>query len=141
VLYLRVIVLSIFIALAHSSVELQMGLCIPLNVLALLYFCKARPYSFKFKRYRIKNYIVIYHEVCLIIFEFLMLTLGIKDSVGATALEKEAFANYIIYYLTAVCTISFAYQIFAIAVFLYRKLWLRFIETELFMMNFPDLHA
>ena len=70
-----------------------------------------------------------------------MLTLGIKDSAGASALEKEQFANYIVYYLTAVCTVSFIYQIFVIGVFLYRKVWLRFIETEIFIKNFPDLHA
>jgi hypothetical protein len=61
VLYLRVILLSAFIALATSSVQLQMSLAIPLNVLALLYFSKSRPYTFKFKKYRIKNYIVIFH--------------------------------------------------------------------------------
>lgn len=68
VLYLRAILLSIFIGLAQSSVQLQMGLAIPLNILTLLYFSRSRPYTFKFKKYRIKNYIVIYHEVCLIIF-------------------------------------------------------------------------
>ena len=83
VLYLRVILLSMFIAVAKDSVQLQMGLAIPLNVLTLLYFIRARPYSFKFRKYRIKNYLVIYHEVALILFEFLMLTLGIKDTAGA----------------------------------------------------------
>jgi hypothetical protein len=141
VLYLRVILLSMFIALAKTKVQVQMGLAIPLNVLTLLYFSRARPYSFKFQRYRIKNYVVIYHEVCLIIFEFLMLTLGIKASAGATAADKELFTNGIIYFLTAVCTISFLYQLFIVAVFLYRKVWLRFIETQLFAINFPDLYA
>lgn len=86
--YLRAILLSMFIAVAKSSVQLQMGLAIPLNVLTLLYFCRARPYSFKFSKYRIKNYVAIYHEVALIIFEFLMLTLGIKDSANALPAEK-----------------------------------------------------
>lgn len=61
VIYLRVILLSMFIALAKDSVEMQMGLAIPLNVLTLLYYCRARPYSFKFQKYRIKNYVVIFH--------------------------------------------------------------------------------
>ena len=68
VLYLRVILLSMFIAVAKTSVQVQMGLAIPLNVLTLMYFCRARPYTFKFRKYRIKNYLVIYHEVALIIF-------------------------------------------------------------------------
>ena len=89
VLYLRVILLSMFIAVAKTSVQVQMGLAIPLNVLTLMYFCRARPYTFKFRKYRIKNYLVIYHEVALIIFEFLMLTLGIKDTAGALPAEKE----------------------------------------------------
>lgn len=118
-----------------------MGLAIPLNILTLLYFSRARPYTFKFKKYRIKNYIVIYHEVCLIIFEFLMLSLGVKDSAGATAAEKEQFSNYIVYYLAAVCTVSFIYQIFIIIVFIYRKIWLRFIETDFFKLNFSYQYA
>ena len=76
-----------------------------------------------------------------ILFEFLILTLGVKDSAGASVQEKEEFANGIIYYLTAVCTVSFLYQIFVIAVFIYRKIWMRFIETECFQKNFPELHA
>lgn len=61
VFYLRGFLLASFIALANKNTMLQMGLCIPLNVLVLLYFCKARPYSFKFKRFRVKNYFAIYH--------------------------------------------------------------------------------
>ena len=57
----------------------------------------------------------------------MLLVLGIKDTANASAAEKEEFANYIIYYLTAVCTVSFIYQLFMVGVFLYRKVWLRFI--------------
>lgn len=64
---------------------LQMGLCLPLNILVLLYFCKAKPYTFKFKHLRIKNYFAIYHEACLIIFELFMLILGVKDKNNATS--------------------------------------------------------
>ena len=66
VTYLRATLLSLFIALAKDSVVLQMSLCIPLNVLTLLYFCRARPYSFKISKYRIKNYFVIFEEVALL---------------------------------------------------------------------------
>ncbi len=76
---LRAILLSAFIALPKTNPLLQMSLCIPLNVLTLLYFCKGRPYTFKFRHYRIKNYVAIYHEACLIIFVLLMLILVIKD--------------------------------------------------------------
>lgn len=85
VIYLRAIILSAIIALANTSTSLQMGLCIPLNVLVLMYFSKARPYSFKFKHYRIKNYFAIFHEICIIILELLLLALGEKDKNNATA--------------------------------------------------------
>ena len=29
---------------------------------------------------------------------------------------------------------------FRVAVFIYRKIWLRFVETECFALNFPDLY-
>jgi hypothetical protein len=43
---LRLTLLSFIIALAPNTI-LQMSLAIPLNILALFYFSKARPYSFK----------------------------------------------------------------------------------------------
>jgi hypothetical protein len=88
VLYLRAIVLSLIIALAKSSVMLQMGLAIPLNTLTLLYFIRARPYTFKFFKYRIKNYFAIFHEGCLILLEILMLVLGTMNQNGSSASEK-----------------------------------------------------
>lgn len=101
-----------------------MSLCLALNFLTLLYFCKARPYTFKFRRYRIKNYIAIYHEACLIILELLLLVFVIKDRNKATSAEKEDFCYDIIYYLTAVCSVSFIYHLFVFVVHLYRKVWL-----------------
>jgi hypothetical protein len=141
VLYLRAIVLSAIIALAKKSAQLQMGLCIPLNILVLLYFCKARPYTFKFNHFRIKNYFAIFHEASIIIFELLLLILGMQDQNNATPTEKENFSYYIIYYLVIVCSFSFVYHIFSLVVFLHRKIWLRFIESELFKRNFPKKYA
>ena len=66
-----------------------MSLCIPLNVLFLLYLSKARPYSFKYKKKRFRNYIVIFNEGSLILFEFMMLVLGILDRDNKSAFEKE----------------------------------------------------
>lgn len=68
VTYLRAIILSAIISLSKSDAVLQMALAIPLNVLTLMYFSKAKPFTFKFKHLRIKNYFAIYHEVCIIIF-------------------------------------------------------------------------
>ena len=66
-----------------------MSLCIVLNTACLLYFSRARPYSFKFKKRRIKNYIAIFNEVALIIFEFLMLVLAILNRDKVSNTEKE----------------------------------------------------
>jgi hypothetical protein len=60
VVYLRAILLSMIISFAPDS-SIQMGLAIPLNILTLFYFCKYRPFAFKFRGFRIKNYIAIYH--------------------------------------------------------------------------------
>lgn len=46
VIMLRILLLSFIISFASNTV-LQMSLAIALNVLALMYFSKARPYSFK----------------------------------------------------------------------------------------------
>jgi Mn2+/Fe2+ NRAMP family transporter len=73
---LRLTFISAILIFCADTV-LQMSLCLPVNVITLLYFIKAKPYSFKQKNYRIKNYIAIYHEACLIIFELLMLGLGL----------------------------------------------------------------
>jgi hypothetical protein len=70
-----------------------------------------------------------------------MLFLGIKTDNDATPAEKEEFSYYIIYYLTAVCSITFIYHLITIIVVLYRKFWLAFIETELFKTNFPEKYA
>jgi hypothetical protein len=138
---LRAILLSAFIALPKADPILQMALCLALNALTLLYFCKARPYTFKFRRYRIKNYIAIYHEACLIILELLLFVFVVKDRNKATAAEKEEFCKYIIYYLTAASSVSFIYHIFAFVVHLYRKVWLVLIESEIFRRNFPAKYA
>ena len=66
--YIRAIVLSMIIVFGSSSTLIQMGLAIPLNTLFLLYIIKSRPYSFKFKKKRFRNYIAIFNEVSLIIF-------------------------------------------------------------------------
>lgn len=59
---------------------MQMALCIVLNYACFLYFVRYRPYSFKYKKRRIRNYIAIFHEIALIVFEILMLILGILDA-------------------------------------------------------------
>jgi hypothetical protein len=106
-----------------------MGLALVLNTLTLFYFAKTRPYTFKFRKFRIKNYVVIYHEACLIIFELLMLIFGVKNSAGASSADKEQFGYYIVYYLAAVCTVSLVYHVFIVVVYIYRKVWLVFIES------------
>jgi hypothetical protein len=47
----------------------------------------------------------------------------------------------IIYYLTFVCSISFVYHLFASGVFIYRKVWLVFIESDIFKRNFAEKYA
>ena len=84
---LRLVLLSFIISFGPNTV-VQMALAIPLNVLALMYFAKARPYSFKERKYKIKNYIAIYNEACLVIFEGLMLGLGLLQKNAATPTEK-----------------------------------------------------
>jgi len=63
----RLIGISVVMVFGTSTI-MQMALAIPINFLALLYFSRAKPYSFKEKKYRIKNYIAIYHEACILIF-------------------------------------------------------------------------
>lgn len=70
-----------------------------------------------------------------------MLILGIKNDNGATPTEKEEFSYFIIYYLAAVCSITFIYHLITVITVLYRKFWLAFIETELFRTNFPEKYA
>ena len=115
-----------------------MSLCIPLNVLFLLYLSKARPYSFKFKKARLRNYIVIFNEASLIIFEFMMLVLGILDRDKKSAFEKEEFSYSIIYLLAVICTVNLVYFIFRVCVQVHRKLYIPFTKTELFKNNFPE---
>jgi hypothetical protein len=128
VTFLRAIILSIIIAFGTSTV-LQMALCIPLNVLCLLYFSRARPFSFKYRKRRVRNYIAIYHEVALIIFEILMLVLGIMDRDLSSSSSKQNFSMTIIYYLCVVCTISFIYFLFRVGVQIYRRIWWPFTLT------------
>lgn len=66
VTFLRALILSIIIVFAPDTIT-QMVLAIALNFLALLYFIRARPYSFKYHKYRIKNYLAIFHEASLIL--------------------------------------------------------------------------
>lgn len=67
--------------------------------------------------------------------------MGIKAENNASASEKEDFSYSIIYFLVVACTISFLYQIFATVIYLYRKAWLYFIETDLFKRNFPEKYS
>lgn len=60
VTYLRATILSVILVFGTSTL-MQMAMCIPLNVATLLYFIRARPFSFKYKKRRIRNYIAIYH--------------------------------------------------------------------------------
>jgi hypothetical protein len=130
VTYLRATILSLILVFGSSTL-LQMSLCIALNVACLLYFSRARPFSFKYRKRKLRNYIAIFHEVSLIIFEFLLLSLGIMDRDMKTAIQKETFSKGIIYYLCIVCTISFLYFIFRIGVQIYRRIWMPFTETLL----------
>lgn len=124
--YIRAIVICIIIAFAKDSTLLALGLCIPLNVLFLLYLSRARPYSFKYKKKRFRNYIAIFNEVSLLMFEFLMVALAILDRDQKTAFEKESFSYVIIYFLTIVCTINFIYFVFRTWVQAYRKIYMPF---------------
>lgn len=136
VTYLRIILLSIFIVFADSTIA-QMSLCIPLNVLCLLYFIKARPYSFKFKKRRFRNYIAIFNEATLIIFEILMLALGMLHRDGFSAAQKQEFSMTIVIYLIVVTLVNLVYFLFRIGVQFWRRIVLPFSETELFRVNFP----
>lgn len=71
--------LCIIFAFVKSPI-VQLGCSILLNFAVLLYFIRMRPYNFSFKNFRIKNYIAIYHEACLLLFEFLMLILVILQT-------------------------------------------------------------
>lgn len=66
VTFLRAFILSIILVFAPDTIT-QMVLALALNFLALLYFIRARPYSFKYHKYRIKNYLAIFHEASLMI--------------------------------------------------------------------------
>jgi len=83
----------------------------------------------------------IYHQACIIIFEILLFVLGALDKKGATTAEKEKIGENIVHFLIAVCTVSFIYQIFILIVTFYRKIWLIFIESDLFKRNFPEQYA
>lgn len=74
--YMQAILLGMVIGLPRDSPMLQMGLAIPINILVLLYYIRARPYSFKVKHYRIKNYLMIINCICLIVLEMLLFGLG-----------------------------------------------------------------
>ena len=141
VTFLRAIILCAIIGLGEKNTVMQMSLCVILNTACLLYFSRARPYSFKFKKRRIRNYIAIFNEVALIAFEFLMMALAILDRDGATAIEKENFSKRIVIYVAVVTSVNFAYMLFRVGVQVYRKMWIPFTFSELFRVNFPEKYA
>jgi hypothetical protein len=63
--------------------------------------------------------------------------LGIMERDGKTAIDKLNMGNAVVYYLCVVLTINFVYFCYRIYVQVYRKLWLPFTDTKLFMENFP----
>ena len=56
----RILLLGIVFNFVSGTV-VQIAIALPVNFLALLYYARARPYSFKYRKYKIKNYIAIYH--------------------------------------------------------------------------------
>lgn len=75
--YMQAILLGLVIGLCKSPM-LQMGLAIPINILVLLYHIKARPYSLKINHFKVKNFMIIVNNICLIILEILFFALGSK---------------------------------------------------------------
>jgi len=71
----------------------------------------------------------IFNEVSLIIFEILLLVMGIMQRDLISSSVKEKFASYIVIYLTVVSIPNFLYFIFRTVIFVQRKIWIPFIES------------
>ena len=141
VTFIRAIILTAIIALGYKDAVLQMSLCIVLNIACLLYFSRGRPYSFKFKKRRIRNYLAIFNEAALIFFELLMLILAIMDRDGKTAAEKQKFSSSLVIVAAIAASVNFLYLLFRVGVHVYRKIWMPFTESEIFRLNFPEKYA
>ena len=64
--YLRAMLLALVLAAAQGQPIIQISLMIVVNTPVVFYFIKARPYRFKWRRLRFRNYISIFNEVVLI---------------------------------------------------------------------------
>lgn len=139
VLYLRGFLIALVLVAAQDSAILQLSLMIVLNVAVAFYIIKARPYRFKYRRLRIRNYIVIFNEVCLIGFEIGLLVFALMDKDGVAAATKASAMLVMSYYLLVFMLINAFYFIFRIYIEVRRRLWEPFLETECFKLNFPEL--
>jgi hypothetical protein len=79
VLYVRVLLMAIVLVAAQGSPIVQVSLMIVVNIPVVLYLIKARPYRFKYRRLRIRNYMAIFNEVMLIGFEIGLLVFALMD--------------------------------------------------------------
>ena len=127
VFYLRGLLISIVLVAAQDSAILQLSLLIVVNVPVAFYLIKARPYRFKYRRLRIRNYIAIFNEVMLIGFEIGLLVFALMDRDGATAATKTTTMLAMSYYLLIVMIVNAVYFFFRIYIEVRRRLWEPFI--------------
>ncbi len=59
--YLRAMLIAIILAAAQGQPIIQISLMIVVNTPVAFYFIKARPYRFKWKKLRFRNYISIFN--------------------------------------------------------------------------------
>lgn len=123
VFYLRGLFIAIVLVAAQDSAILQLSLMIVVNLPVTLYLIKARPYRFKYRRLRIRNYIAIFNEVVLIGFEIGLLVFALMDRDGASSTIKTTTMLAMSYYLLIVMLVNCFYFMFRIYIEVRRRVW------------------
>jgi hypothetical protein len=139
VLYLRALLLAVILVAAQGEPIIQTSLLIVVNIAVALFMIKARPYRFKWHRLRIRNYLCIFNEVTLIGFEIGLLIFALMERDGVDITTRASSMLGLSYYLLALLVVNFIYLLFRMYIEVRRRLWERFIETDCFKLNFPEL--
>lgn len=139
VMYLRGLFVAIVLVAAQGSPIVQIGLLIVVNVAVAMYVIKARPYRFKWRRMRVRNYLAIFNEVTIVGFEIGLLVFALMDQDGVSLETRTQAMLGLSYYLLALLIVNLIYLLFRMYIEVRRRLWERFIETECFKLNFPEL--
>jgi Ca2+/Na+ antiporter len=61
VFFFRGLLLIIIFIAAYNSPLIQIGLAMGINALVLFYIIRSRPYTFKYRGYRVRNYLAIFN--------------------------------------------------------------------------------